>query len=577
MTLHDTRPSAARPPRAWIAQYDPGVPAEVEIPDEPLHASLAQAAARYPRRIAIRFYGRSISYRELDQLTSRFANALIELGVQPGERVALLMPNCPQMVLAFYGGLRAGAVIVPTSPLYVESELEHQLADSGASVVVCLSALFGRVQAVRQRLPSLRTVIVTNIKDFFPRRLRLLFSLTRERREGHHVRLPARSDTFWLTQLLARAPTGQPAVSVTADDLALLQYTGGTTGTAKAAMLSHRNLVANAIQIRAWFGNLANPTGPDIVLGVLPLFHIYAMTTIMNFSIRGAGTMVLQPRFVVRDVLKAIQRERPHMLPGVPTMYMAINHAPDVGRYDLRSLKGAVSGGAPLPAEVQRRFQELTGARLIEGYGLTEASPVTHCVPLSREHVEGTIGVPLPSTDAAVFDQETGTQQVGPGEVGELAVRGPQVMRGYWNRPDETGLVLRDGWLFTGDLARRGTDGFFSIVDRKKDLIITGGMNVYPRDVEEPLYTHPKVREAVAVGIPDERWGEAVKVYIVLRDGQTATEQEILDYCHARMARYKVPKYVEFRKELPKSMVGKVLRRELLQEELARQAMQRAS
>ncbi|TME31551.1 MAG: long-chain fatty acid--CoA ligase [Chloroflexi bacterium] len=402
-------------------------------------------------------------------------------------------------------------------------------------------------------------------------------SLTRERRDGHRVSLPGDGRTYWLMRLLSRARSSDPNVEVKADDLALLQYTGGTTGVAKGAMLTHRNLVANTLQVRACFVNLANPSGPDIVMGVLPLFHIYAMTTVMNFSIRGGGTMVLQPRFIVDDVLKAIQRERPHLFPGVPTMYMAINHAPRLSRYNLRSLKGAISGAAPLPREVQARSEQLTGARLIEGYGLTETSPVTHCVPFAAEHRVGTIGVPVPSTEATIFDQETGTRRLAPGEVGELAVRGPQVMRGYWNRPDETAQVLRDGWLFTGDLARVEPDGYFSIVDRKKDMIITGGMNVYPRDVEEPLYQHPKVREAVAVGVPDPRWGEAVKVYLVLRDGETATEQEILDYCHARMARYKVPKHVEFRRELPKSLVGKVLRRQLIEEEEARQASRRAS
>ena len=567
-------PMAERP---WLAAYDAGVPADIDVPDEPLHAALSAAATRYPRRTAIRFFGRSLSYAELDVLANRFANVLLALGVQQGDRVALLLPNCPQMVVAYYGGLRAGAVMVPTSPLYVESELEHQLADAGASVVVCLSSLFGKVQAVRPRLPALQRVIVTSIKDFFPTRLRLLFSLTRERRDGHRVSLPGDGRTYWLMRLLSRARSSDQNVEVNADDLALLQYTGGTTGVAKGAMLTHRNLVANTLQVRACFVNLANPSGPDIVMGVLPLFHIYAMTTVMNFSIRGGGTMVLQPRFIVDDVLKAIQRERPHLFPGVPTMYMAINHAPHLSRYNLRSLKGAISGAAPLPREVQARFEQLTGARLIEGFGLTEASPVTHCVPFAAEHRVGTIGVPVPSTEAAIFDQETGTRRLAPGEVGELAVRGPQVMRGYWNRPDETAQVLRDGWLFTGDLARVEPDGYFSIVDRKKDMIITGGMNVYPRDVEEPLYQHPKVREAVAVGVPDPRWGEAVKVYLVLRDGETATEQEILDYCHARMARYKVPKYVEFRRELPKSLVGKVLRRQLIEEEEARQASRRAS
>jgi len=276
-----------------LGAYDPGVPADVDVPDEPLHVALSDAARRYPRRTAIRFFGRSTAYAELDALANRFANALLALGVRKGERVALLMPNCPQMVLAYYGGLRAGAVIVPTSPLYVESELEHQLADADVSVVVCLSSLFGSVQAVRQRLPGLRHVIVTRIKDFFPTHLRVLFSLTRERRDGHRVTLPRDGHTYWLQRLLARARSSDPGVWVDAEDLALLQYTGGTTGVAKGAMLTHRNLVANTLQICAWFGNLANTDGPDIVMGALPLFHIYGMSTVMNFSIRGAGTMVL--------------------------------------------------------------------------------------------------------------------------------------------------------------------------------------------------------------------------------------------------------------------------------------------
>jgi long-chain acyl-CoA synthetase len=384
------------------------------------------------------------------------------------------------------------------------------------------------------------------------------------------VRLPQDGHTSALSRVMQRTSATDPQVALRADDLALLQYTGGTTGLAKGAMLSHRNLVANTLQVRAWYGSLADPDGADRVLGVLPLFHIYAMTTVMNFCIAGGGTMILQPRFVVDDVLKAIDREKPHMLPGVPTMYMALNLAPNLARYNLRSLKGAISGAAALPREVQLRFEELTGARLVEGYGLTEARPVTHCSPLAGERRPGAIGVPLPNTDAAIFDQETGTRRLGPGETGELAVRGPQVMQGYWRRPDETAQVLRDGWLLTGDVACMDQDGWFTIVDRKKDMIITGGMNVYPRDVEEPLYGHPKVREAVAVGLPDARWGEAVKVYIVLKDGQTASEQEIIEYCQARMARYKVPKFVEFRSELPKSLIGKFLRRKLLEEELAR-------
>ena len=559
-----------REERPWLKWYDPGVPADIHIPDEPLPTLLAATAVRYPKRAAIRFFGRSLTYQALDAAANRFANALIQLGVAPGDRVALFMPNCPQMVVAYYGGLRAGAVMVPTSPLYSEQELEHQLADAGASVVVCLSLLFPRIQAVRQRLPALGQVVVTNIKEYFPIRLRLLFTLGKERRDGHRVKLPHDGQTHQLGRLMSRASATSPKVAVRPDDLALLQYTGGTTGVAKGAMLTHRNLVANTLQVRSWFSPLAKPDGAEVILGVLPLFHIYALTTVMNFGISGGATLVLQPRFAVRDVLKAIDRERPDLLPGVPTMYMAINTAPDLARYNLSSLKGAICGAAPLPREVQARFEQLTGAKLVEGYGLTEASPVTHGTPLLGEHKPGSIGIPLPSTYAAIFDPDSGTQRLGIGETGELAVRGPQVMRGYWRRPDETAQVLRDGWLFTGDIACMDADGYFSIVDRKKDMIITGGMNVYPRDVEEPLYAHPKVKEVVAVGLPDERWGEAVKVYIVLKDGQTATEQEIVEYCQAHMARYKVPKLVEFRTELPKSLVGKFLRRQLLAEEQAR-------
>ncbi|HEY2595982.1 MAG TPA: AMP-binding protein, partial [Chloroflexota bacterium] len=453
--------------RPWLTSYDRGVPADVDVPDDPLHVVLRRSAERFPDRAAIRFYGRSITYRELDNLASRFANALIGLGVRKGDRVALLMPNCPQMVLAFYGGLRAGAVMVPSSPLYVESELQHQLEDSGATVVVCLSALFGLVDRVRSKVPSLRNVIVTNIKSYFPGQVRLLFSLTRERQGGHHVALPPDGSTFWLNPLLMQASDADPGVPTVGSDVAVLQYTGGTTGVPKAAMLSQRNLVANALQVRAWLGDLASPDGADVVLGVLPLFHIYALTTIMNSSIYGGGTMVLLPRFDVDDVLKAIQREHPQMLPGVPTMYMAINHASNLSRYNLRSLKGAISGAAPLPLEVQKQFEELTGARLIEGYGLTEARPVTHCVPLSARHAPGSIGVPLPNTDAAIFDRDDPTRRMPVGEIGELAVRGPQVMQGYWNRPEETAAILRDGWLFTGDVARMDADGFFSVVDRK--------------------------------------------------------------------------------------------------------------
>ncbi len=573
MALRETQSDQVQPTspeRPWLAWYDPGVPSEVEVPDTSLDRLLSDTATRHPNRVAIRFLGASLTYAQLDRAASRFAGALQRLGVKKGDRVAVLLPNCPQMVMAYYGGLRAGAVLAPTSPLYVESELQHQFADAEASVVVCLSALLPRVQAVRGSLPALKHVVVTNIKEYFPPLTRLLFTVAKEKKDGHRVTLPSDGRTWWFQQLLASAPDAPSPVPLAGEDLALLQYTGGTTGLSKAAMLTHRNMVANTLQTRAWFANIGKPDGSDVILGTIPLFHIYAMTTVMNFGVSGGGTMVLLPKFDLKDVLKTIDRERPDLFPGVPTMYMAINHAPDLGRHHLSSLKGAISGAAPLPQEVQARFEELTGAKLVEGYGLTEASPVTHCNPMEGRRKMGTIGVPFPSTDAAIFDQETGTKRLPPGEIGELAVKGPQVMQGYWRRDGETAQALRNGWLFTGDIARMDEDGFFSIVDRKKDMIITGGMNVYPRDVEELLYQHPKILEAVAVGIPDDRWGEAVKVYIVLKPGATATEQEIVDYCREKMARYKVPKHVEFRSGLPKTLVGKFLRRKLLEEENAK-------
>ena len=565
--------------RPWLAHYPAGVPAEIDVDQyRSIPEVLEVSCEKYRHKPAYMNMGKTLTYDEVDRLSAQFASYLVnDLKLKKGDRVAIMLPNVLQYPITAFGILRAGLTVVNVNPLYTARELKHQLNDSGASAIVVLDNFAATLAEVLSSLPALKHVVTTALGDMlgFPKSLITNFvvchvkKMVPKYRIDHEVRF---NDALTLGSMGTL-----PKIDIGHEDIAFLQYTGGTTGVAKGAMLTHRNLVANTLQVRAWFANLANADGPDIIMGVLPLFHIYGMTTVMNFSIRGAGTMVLQPRFVVDDVLKAIQRERPHLLPGVPTMYMAINQAKRLGQYNLRSLKGAFSGAAPLPREVQARFEATTGARIVEGYGLTEASPVTHCTPLATQHAAGTIGVPMPGTDAAVFDQETGTRRMPPGEVGELAVRGPQVMLGYWKRADETARVLRDGWLFTGDLACVDESGYFTIVDRKKDMIISGGMNVYPRDVEEPLFQHPKVKEAVAVGIPDPRWGEAVKVYIVLRDGETATEQEILDYCHARMARYKVPKFVEFRRELPRSLVGKVLRRQLLDEEQARQASRQAS
>lgn len=563
-TYAATNPALERP---WFAYYDQWVPKRLEYPEVPLQHFLSASAKEYPNREAIIFYGARLTYRVLDEAADRFAVALVDRGLMKGDRVSLFLPNCPQMVIAYYGTLRAGGVVVSTSPLYSATELEHQLKDSGAETIVALSKLYPLVKEVAPRT-GLKRIIVTNIKEYLPPVLRLLFTILKEKKEGHRVAIERHAGTELFLDVLASAKAKSPAVDVRPDDPALLQYTGGTTGIAKGAVLTHRSLVANALQTGAW---LVKEKGEkEIFLGAVPFFHVYGMTVVMNLCISLGDMMILLPHFRVKEALEAIAKYRPTIFPGVPTMYVAINHYPKVGKYDLRSIKACLSGAAPLPLEVQTRFESLTGARLVEGYGLTEASPVTHANPLYGARKVGTIGVPLPDTDARIVDLETGERTLPAKEIGEVVVRGPQVMAGYWNRPDETAMVLKDGWLYTGDIGYMDEQGYFTIVDRKKEMIIVGGFNVYPREVEEPLYEHSKVKEVVAVGLPDPYRGETVKVYIVLKEGQSATEEEIIDFCKKKMAKYKVPTLVEFRKELPKTLVGKVLRRALREEELAK-------
>ncbi len=556
--------------KPWLQFYDPGVPESIDYPDDTLDALLANTARRFPDRPAIIFFDKQLSYRELDEAVSRFAAALQHLGLEKGDRVAVHMPNCPQFVIAYYGTLRAGGVVVPTNPTYTPRELHHQLNDSGARVVVTLTMTLDRVQAVRDETP-VEHVIVTNIKDYFPPLIKLLFTLFKEKKEGHAADIRGLPNTSWFLELLRRhSPESRRPAGTTKDDLAVLGYTGGTTGVPKGAMLLHRNLVANALQVRAWTPGLRE--GEESVLGALPLFHSYGMTTVMNFAVAVGGAMILLPNPRELDrILKLIDKYQPTFFPGVPTLYTAINNHPDVQKYNLRSVKYCLSGAASLPVEVQKKFEELTGAKVVEGYGLTETSPVTHANPLNGRRKPGSIGIPMPDTLAKIVHIETG-EELPVGEVGEIVISGPQVMAGYHNRPKETQATLRtdaDGrvWLHTGDVARMDEDGYFYIVDRKKDLIIASGYNVYPREVEEVLYEHPKVLEAAVVGVPDPYRGETVKAFVVLREGEMATEEEIIQFCRDRLAPYKVPKLVEFRDSLPKTTVGKILRRQLAEEE----------
>ena len=553
--------------RPWLRFYEPGVPHTLAYPDIPVPALLDDSAARFPEHTATVFFGAAMRFRTLHRLTGRFAAALQRLGVRPGDRVALHLPNSPQFLIAYYGALRAGAAVVPFNPLYVEREIEHQLADSGAEVAVTLDLIYPRIAQVRQRT-KVREIVVTSINDFFPPHLRVLYPL-KARREGHLVRVPREPGIHRLTDLLGRADEAPP-ISIDSASVAVLLYTGGTTGVPKGAALTHRNLVSNVLQARAWFTQLR--PGEDTVVAVIPFFHSYGMTSAMNFAVSAPARLVLLPRFQLDMVLNAIARYRPNVFPGVPTLYTAIINAPDLARYDLRSIQACISGAAPLPLEVQSRFEALTGGRLCEGYGLTEASPVTHANPIRGTRKPGSIGIPFPDTDATIVDGQTGTKTLAPGEVGELILKGPQVMEGYWHKPEETALVLRGGWLYTGDMAKMDEDGYFYIVDRKKEMIITGGLNVFPREVEEALYAHPAVMEAAAIGIPDKYRGEVVKVYVVRKPGARVTADEIIEHCKKLMAPFKVPRAVEFRDSLPKSLVGKILRRVLVEEEQAKAA-----
>jgi long-chain acyl-CoA synthetase len=566
--------------KIWLKNYDPGVAHSMNYPNHTLQQLLGDSVRRFADHNAIIFPGAFndeslMSYRELDKASNKLANALLEMGVKKGDRVALLLPNCPQFVISYYAVLKVGAIVVATNPLNSPREMELQLKDCGAETIIVLSLFYKIVMGLKERT-RLKNVIVTNIKEYLPQQSRKAFIAFMERQEGHRVRIPRVKGIYKFQELLRRFSPAPPAVKTDPDDVAMFQYTGGTTGISKAAVATHRNVLANVYQMRAWAFSTGLNQGEEVVMGVMPLFHVYGMVTVMHFSVLTGSTMVLLPRFETEQVLKAINRYRPAFFPGVPTMYVAINNFAEVSKYDLRSIQACVSGAAPLPLEVQQWFERLSGGKLVEGYGLSEASVVVTATPIMGMRKVGSIGVPFPDVEVKIMDAETGEEEMPLGEIGELVVRAPQVMKGYWNRPEETEMVLRGGWLYTGDLARMDDDGYLFIVDRKKEMIIAGGFNIYPRDVEEVLYEHPKVKEAACYGVPDPYRGQTVKVAIVLKKGESATEDEITEFCRARLARYKVPKLIEFTDELPKSLIGKVLRRVLVEREMAKHgAMQK--
>lgn len=547
----------------WHARYPSEIPTSIAYNEKPLHAFLIEGAEFYREKKALHFMGREISFSELYEQAKQMACYMQSLGLEKGDRVAVMLPNSPQSVISYYGALMAGAVVVQTNPLYKERELEYQLNDSGAKIIVCLDMLWPTVTNVWGET-ELQHMIVTSIKDYLPFPKNVLYPLIQKKQYKMLVKPEQTNDTHIWRFIMENASSDYQKIDVDPKkDLALIQYTGGTTGYPKGVMLTHYNLVANVQMCQAWLYKAEQ--GKETVLGVLPFFHVYGMTAVMNMSIMFGAKMVLLPQFHAEEVLKTIQKQRTTLFPGAPTIYIGLLNHPKLNNYDLSSIKACISGSAPLPVDVQEKFEAVSGGKLVEGYGLTETSPVTHANFVWGTRVNGSIGIPWPDTDARILDDSHNELAVG--EVGELAVKGPQVMQGYWNKPDETDQVLKDGWLLTGDVGYMSAEGYFYIVDRKKDMIIAGGYNIYPREVEEVLYEHEGVQEVVVAGLPDPYRGETVKAYVVLKQGYQSDEKELNRHCRKLLAAYKVPRIYEFRDELPKTAVGKILRRKLVDEE----------
>ncbi len=550
--------------RPWLKSWPPDVPQHIDYPNIALSDFLKNTAKRYPDHPAIVYFDKELSYGQLDVATDKFGTALADLGVKKGDRVALFLPNIPQFIMSYYGTLRIGAIETAISPLYKEREVEHQLSDSEAETLVLLDALHPVAEKVLANT-KVKRVIVTSMKEYMPSATAFLGSLLRKIPSRKVERKP---NIYFFQELLAKYDANPPKVDINPkEDLAALQYTGGTTGISKGAMLTHMNLVSNAVMCAEW---LRGKPKWETFLTALPLFHIYGMTTSMNAPIYLAGKMILLPRPGISASLKAIEKHKVTIFCGAPTMYSVLLAHPDIKKYNMSSVRFCISGSAPLPPEVQKKWMKITGGVLVEGYGLTESSPVTHCNPLDKTMKTvklGAIGLPWPDTDAKIMDIETGEKELNTGEDGELVVKGPQVMKGYWKISQETADALRDGWLYTGDIGKMDQDGYFYITDRKKDLIKYKGYSVYPREIEDVLYEHPAVKLCAVVGKPDPVASEIPKAFVVLKDHTTATEDEIKKFVNKRVAPYKAVREVEFRTELPMTLVGKVLRRVLQEEE----------
>ena len=553
------------PDKLWLRFYEEGVPEHITYEDICLPHILDRTADRLSDKTALIFEGYRITFRQLRDMANSFAACLIAFGIKKGDAVAVLLPNLIPCVAAYYAILKVGGIAVMNNPLYTDPELERQFNDAGVQALVTLDLLANRMIDLRPRT-AIKKIIVTSIGDYLPFPKNLLFPLVAKRRKLA-ADVKAAPDVHRWKDCLDRYEPVPPTADIFLDDVAIYQYTGGTTGITKGVELTHRNLSCQSQQCAAWFPKFKK--GEEIMLAALPYFHVFGMSIAMNFSIFMGWSQVLVPKPQPGPLLRAIRQFRPTFVPLVPTMYIGILHHRGLKKADMSSIRGAFSGSAPLPVEVIEAFEKITGAVIVEGFGMTETSPVTHANPFAGgARKVGSVGVPVSDTLCRIVDLETGLIDVPRGEPGELIVKGPQVMRGYRGMPEETANTLRDGWCYTGDIATMDEDGYCYIVDRKKDMIITGGFNVYPRDIDEVFYRHPGVQEACAIGIPDRKRGENIKVFVVLKQGMTATPGELLDFCKTQLAKYKLPTEIEFRSELPKSNVGKILRKQLRAEEL---------
>ena len=551
--------------KPWLAHYEKGVPESVDFEEKCLPEFLERSASKFPDNMALLFQGYKVTYRELKDMVDRFATCLHDFGIRKGDSVAILLPNVIPCAVSYYAILKIGGIAVMNNPLYSDRELEHQFNDSGAKLLITLDLLGNRMIDLRPKT-QIKQIVYASIGNYLPFPKNLLFPLVAKKKKLAADVKPA-EDVFKWKEVLAKSSPNPPKVELSFDDTAMYQYTGGTTGVSKGVTLTHGNLSKNVQQSRAWFPSFNE--GEEIMLGALPFFHVFGLTVAMNFAIFMGWGDILVPKPQPEQLLEAIGKFKPTFAPLVPTMYIGMLSHPNINQTDISSIKGCFSGSAPLPLEVIKDFEDKTGAVIVEGFGLTESTPVTHINPFAGgKRKVGSIGIPIPDTECRIVDLNDGITDMPVGETGEIIIKGPQVMQGYRNKPEETAETLKDGWLHTGDIAMMDEEGYFFIVDRKKDMIISSGYNVYPRDIEEVFFEHPKVQEATAIGVPHPTRGEQVKVFVVPKEGETPTEEELMEYCKTKLAKYKLPTEIEFRVELPKTNVGKVLKKNLRAEEM---------